>query len=912
MISRFDKLPNYDWSWNTSIPKFPELNAEMLDQTLSGVQKGIDQTYLVSDKKPNVLNNEVDLQLYNQYKTLVDSGLQEVSQAYTRSLKEGQAKQLDFMNKIKKEWLPGGTADVLNKRYEGYTKANEEITKFEKDDIRGINSGLAKYQLKEQLKKPIGYDPSTGSYTAINTPDLIKDPDIRKAANEMIKNIEEDGDTQFLNGMDGQKKVGWITKIKTESRSAQKLKYAMEALLDMPEFDNQIKRDALYNSFGTDPVKAEQNYRKELNSDFQSKVSAIDQATKSKNPSMIKEVQRFLSNAGYTVPEDGSLNEDTLKAISDYKLDTKSKIENSPFDLNSYLERGVRKNYIDYASGFANEKISKDLVFDKVWQTNQKIAADRQRTNALINTLERFLPQDSDNVTVTDAPAINLGDFETNLRKSQETQKEAYKVAQEQINKDPLFKGWKAEDIVSTYRVYEELQKQNPNAPLSQIQSMYKARLQQWARGQGKEFNLNDNMVNQIFDRVQLGRNTGAVQAIDQLWAVDDDVNRNMSLIGNFAETYVNTPEGKEAFDLHLKQYQKEGETPDQTVKRVMANPDEFDRKISFTTIGSAPSVTAGTGYNPVKQFTSKMKTDVSEQQKVNPSLYADKMGTTNLLFSDKDGYVKPTLDRIQDDVQGGAFGIYTSEGQQGLVFRDIEGKEISKVNQNSFKVTDTQLSTDQNGKTVLIFKGKGKNGDKYQSVYTTVEPTTYQKYELKKGLAAELAMANERGDVQKQIELGKKIEGLDNPKWSNYRIYDSEKSTLNRSNTSEGVVYYQRNGRLEKLPNTIRYSNNPIKQDITNGQDQFNYTITNAVDVSSGSRYTFNVFEQPTGKVLPDGSMEIIKVAQLDPNGQLDHSSSVNAYILNKNKETLSTVPIEQKQTKESPVFNIFSNGKS
>jgi len=51
MISRFDKLPNYDWSWNTSIPKFPELNAEMLDQTLSGVQKGIDQTYLVSDKK---------------------------------------------------------------------------------------------------------------------------------------------------------------------------------------------------------------------------------------------------------------------------------------------------------------------------------------------------------------------------------------------------------------------------------------------------------------------------------------------------------------------------------------------------------------------------------------------------------------------------------------------------------------------------------------------------------------------------------------------------------------------------------------------------------------------------------------------------------------------------------------------
>jgi len=57
---------------------------------------------------------------------------------------------------------------------------------------------------------------------------------------------------------------------------------------------------------------------------------------------------------------------------------------------------------------------------------------------------------------------------------------------------------------------------------------------------------------------------------------------------------------------------------------------------------------------------------------------------------------------------------------------------------------------------------------------------------------------------------------------------------------------------------------------------------------------------------------MEVVKVAQLDPNGQLDHSSSVNAFILNKNKETLSTVPIEQKQTKGSPIFNIFSNGEN
>lgn len=902
-ISRFDtKFPRYDWSWQTYIPQFEELNAGLLDETMGNIQNGFNQSNLLTEKNPNVLNTKGDKELFNQYQLDVQSGLDNVAQAYQRSIREGQAAQNNFLQQVRQDWLPGGRAYALNSRYQGYAQAVDDIEKFSKDDTRGINSGLARYSLQSMLQSGPQYDAKTRSYKSVQTPDLIKDPDIRKAANEMIKQIEEDGDTQFLQGIDGDKRQGWITKIKTEGRSQQKLGLAMQALLDMPEYANQVGRDALYQGFSSDPLQLRSEYQKQLTSEFKDKESAFKAASESKDPALVRQVQRFLSKTGYDVTEDGQYGEQTKSAIEQYRKDTQSKIKSAidNFDPQSYLENKVRSNYIDYAEGFANQKTTKDLVFDKVWQTRQKIAADKANTDKLVSAIDRLAPVKSDDVTVVDAPAISFGDFKDNLNKTRQTQVEAYKTAEQVKTQDPLFKGWKNEDVVSAYRVYEDLVKKNPQASLNEIRQMYGNTLRQWSQESGKPYTLTPEVESALFDRVQQGREAGTIQAIDQLWSVDEQVNRNVGLMQNFGKTYAETEEGKRNIEEQLGKYRKQGETDEQLVQRAFANPEQFNVSTSrFNRLDPTdlPHGSRSDSYNSAEIFLNKMQSDIARQQKQGSVNYLDKMGTTTLLFSDKDEYVGPTLKRIQEDVNASPFGIYNSEGSQSLVFRSPEGREVVDVNAQNFKVTNTEISTDTDGKTVLVFKGQVKKGQNTESVYTTVRPTVYQLAELRQGLSGELAQAYERGDLQKQIEIGKKIEGLEDPKWSNYASFDSARQNLNRQNTTEQKVFYRRNGRLEELPATWRYTKDKLQQDVGDGTNRYYYNIQHAYDPQSGAKYTLNIQEQK------DASGNSIFVAEPTANGQFDYGSSVNAYIVNKNKEIIARTPVERSTSKiENP----------
>ncbi len=899
-LSRFDRPSRYSWDWQTYVPQFEQLDGKLLDETMGRIQQGVDQSNLISEKMPNVLQTEGDVNLFKEYKSDVDNQLSNVSQAYQRSLREGQAAQNQFLQNVRQDWMPGGRAYALNSRYEGYAKAQEELNKFQKEDPRGINAGLARYNLSKMLQDGPQYDSQGRTFRNISTPDLIKDPDIKKAALEMIKEIDESGDTQFLQGVDGDRRQGWITKIKTEGKSDARLRSAMEALLDMPEYSSQVQRDAQYQGLTTDLDLLKQSYQQSLESQLQAKQRVFDQTKQSKNPAQVREVQNFLSRMGVPVKEDGQWGPETERAIEEYKTRTKSNIDGAlqNFDPQSYLQGKVRENYLDYAGGFANQKVDKDLVFDKVWQTRQKIAADRANTDKLVSAIDRLAPVKSDDVTVVDAPAIQFGDYRENLNKVQQTQMEAYKVAEQVKSQDPLFKGWKNEDVVAAYRAYEDLRKQNPNATSTQLQQAFGSKLKQWAGD--KPYTLTPEIEQAVFNRVQQGRDQGTIQAVDQLWSVDEEVTRNKSLMNNFGQVYAETPEGKQNINEQLGRFRREGETDQQLLQRAIDRPQDFNRDITIPSGQGFAGITYGqtkSTTNPVALTLDRMQADVAKQQKQGSVNYLNNMGTTTLLFSDKDEFVGPTLKRIQDDVNNSPFGVYDSEGNQGLIFRDLDGKQISSVNPQNFKVTNTAISTDADGRTVLVLKGQEKRGQETKSVYTTIRPTVFQLAELRQGLSGELAAAHERGDFQKQIEIGKKIAGLGDTKWANYAAFDSSKEQLNRQNTQDLPVYFQRNGRLEPLPSTWQYSKDRLTQEISDGQNSYSYNIANAYDPQSGAKYTLNLQEQRDANGNP------IYIAQPTPQGQLDYGSSVNAFIGNQNKEIIARTPVERTTSKvENP----------
>ena len=97
-ISKYDKFIDKNWSWTTPIQKLPEIDFEGFSKALEQQQTQNDQVGLLSDKRPNVLNNQPDLELYQGYKKDVESALNNVSQEYTKGITAGQLAYKNYLN----------------------------------------------------------------------------------------------------------------------------------------------------------------------------------------------------------------------------------------------------------------------------------------------------------------------------------------------------------------------------------------------------------------------------------------------------------------------------------------------------------------------------------------------------------------------------------------------------------------------------------------------------------------------------------------------------------------------------------------------------------------------------------------------------------------------------------------------
>lgn len=345
-INRFDRNTRYDWTINTPILKLPELNFEALDQTMQGIQSQIDQPKLISQMRPNALNTVEDKALLQQYNQFVDQGVQRVADAYGRSIQEGKAANNQFAYDVKEQWTPGGTADLLNKRYQNAAARRKELETFYKDDKRGINKTLALKQFQDEINAPIGYDSQSRTGKQDFTVSTVNDPDLRKAADDMLKEIKETGDTQFLGNVN---KDWYITKIKTETRPAEQIRLAFQALAEQPEFAGQLDRDAQYKAISTDPKKYQQNYELGLDNQLSQIEKTIEEAKS--DPLKTKQLQQTLADNGYNITVDGQFGQFTEKAAKEFVESQKQlvKEKKGKFDLLGNLRQDVYNDYENYA-----------------------------------------------------------------------------------------------------------------------------------------------------------------------------------------------------------------------------------------------------------------------------------------------------------------------------------------------------------------------------------------------------------------------------------------------------------------------------------------------------------------------------------------------------------------------------------
>jgi len=867
MINRFDRPVQKDWTYPESIvPRLPTLNYEMLDQMLGQQQSQFDLARTISEKQPQVLQTEGDLALYNQYKQMVDTGLQSVTDAYAnKGAAEGSRAYREYVNGIRKAWQPNGVASALTDRYTSYYNAKKQIDDFYKDDPRNVNKTLSIKALQDQLNKPIDYQ--DGKYNQIVTPQTYKDPDFRKAINDMIKQIDESGDTQFLGNRN---KDFWIEKIKSSGKGKAQIEAAVQALSEQPEFAAQIQRDAQYQALNIDPKEYQSKFNKRLDK----QLASDEEKLKGKN------AKELLEQQGYDTS-------DLSKAKKEYIQDQKNIAEQmkSKFNINEELAKDVYKDYENYALGFANQKTDRDLIFNKALDAQLKNARARERNAALFSISDSLKPQAAPTGTVTSGIAQQLpevGKHYDNLKKQQSEIKNSV----DKILTDPksTFNGWKMEDVAAATNLWKSTMDKLPaNASKETRDAAFAQALQASGSYQWKPEQL-DKVIAE-FNSVD---GPAIAPALQQYQETQYEIERVDNARTNVALQFIDTPEGKQAFEL-IKGRKLPNETNEQLIQRALSNPEQFDVKVqknAFAEPGTLRS--GGSNYNVAQIFKNQMEKGVKDN-KSNVNYNWGDMATTEISFNADDKIMGPFIKTVGQAVEGGSQFRYMSEGKQGLTFRTNDGSEIPVGSEDRVNITSGKVARDESGTPIMKFDATVTRGNKtYQTtVNMDIVPGSTEQEQVLSGLKNTYVGILNSGNIKSANAVLDNYLKIQNPNKMIDAGTQAQVNTLTRAKTKPLTTVYKPDASGQLVPAaSFGYSGIDTHNDFQTTDPKtgavLNYKTYAFMD-QTGNKSVADVF------VAPDGTEVMVSVAK--------NMSTIRQERLG--KEIVATTPVVRETVK-------------
>lgn len=775
-INKYDKLIQKDWSWKTAIPQLPQLDYQALDSLLAQNQQQIDQVNLLSEKNPNVLNTEHDRALYQEYRKSADQGLQEVTNAYMQSPTQGGLAYKRFLNQIRKDWQPGGRADVLNKRYSGYQQALKESNDFYKDETDPVNKFLSNRSLQEQLNQPIEYDPSTGSYKSISTPELYKNPNINKAVDEMLKEIKANGTTQFLGDFN---RDWWIQKIQNETREPERIKLAFEALRSQPQYQSQIERDVKYRAAMTN----EDLYKSEFEAKQNKSLSYInDTYEKAKSdPKKTKEWQSFLQSQGYNLDVDGKFGPRTKELSEEYLAKNKKQVEDNINNFN-FTDR-LRSDVIDSYEGYALRGVYQKTEIDPIFNQAKKAMLDdarKREENDIARKQYELAAKDQSQILVTDGIAQQLPDVQK-YTEEVKVNRDALKNSLDQaISKSDVFRGWTLGNIGEAYMKWQNIG--------SGTEEEKKQRFKK-ALNQGGSYQFTDKQVQALYEQMNTPDSSEGFKSMLKSYNdANNEVERMDRNIAHISEQYIETPEGKSAISI-LNPYRQPGETDANLAKRAQTNPEQFVRQ--YESDRNPNSSIAAIGENDARKFIDIMQKDVKKQEKEGKNYNWTDLNTFEVYAGNKDTTLRPVYDMTSQAIETGSGLNFSTFGMAGLTFKNNKGEEIDGG--EARKVDRMAVTKNLKGEPILkvgvkITASDGKTRDGYTEV--ALVPGSALQAEVYKGMTEAYIQKVKQGEVKQAQGILDNLQAMELDNGVRNAAMDAQIKDLNLKNTSDNNLY--------------------------------------------------------------------------------------------------------------------------
>jgi len=794
MVNKFDKGVAKDWSWKTAQLKVPTLDYEMLNSIAATKQAEFDNIASLNAMVPNALQNPDDLAKQQEYRTLVNNGTQAVTDAYMKSASTGAMAYRDFKAQVQKAWQPGGVADMLNKRYSAYYAADKAIDDYYKDDTSPVNKALAKKQLRDQASRDTGYDPSTGKFNQIATPELYKTVNINERIDSMLKEIKENGDTQFLGDTN---KDWWIQKIKTETREPERIKLAFQALAQQPEYSSQIQRDADYKSMMIDPEKHKAAFEANQKAQLDQLSTQAEKAKTDKQAT--KDWQNTLRAQGYNVEVDGDFGALTEKATKDLLEKQKNAVNQniSEYDFKNQMRNEVSNSYLGYALRGAYKKMDKELVYNKAKEAQMDYSLRKEANSiAMWSAQMEFAPKPQAKTTAVSGLAQQLPEIQTYHKDIKDQLANTEKQIDQALSKSTTFKGWTKENVAEAYNTWNKVQGGTPE----EKKANYKALL-----AQRSNYPFTDDQIDALYNEMN-GIGDGVIKTtLKTLGNLQSEVSRIEEGQSEIASQYIQTDEGKKNL-LKLEPFRQKGETDEQLASRAIRDPQSFESKV---VVGGNSASELGKSFNPANwfkddkdkknpwnvanQFIDQQNSDIKNQSKNGKVYNWGSLGTFEIYANSGDETFKPTFDGINQAIETGTGNNFTAFGKAGLTFKNMDGDEIKAG--KSRKVNNMSAAIAADGSPILrVGMTITDNGGKPKDAYTDINvvPGSVESVQLLEGAQkAYVEKLQAEGPIAAQPYLHY-IEALQGKNHESVAAADTKLKSLNLNNTTSEPIFIQ------------------------------------------------------------------------------------------------------------------------
>lgn len=705
-INRFNKFTPRDYSWQTYIPQVPSIDFEAWDAMLGSQQQKYNAAMAITQKYPKHL--EWRGELAGQYKQSVNDKVQDVTNTYiNEGVKSGNRKMRDFAFDLNQQWNPGGLAHELEKEFEDYQGGVKQITDYYEKN-KAENSANRVYslaKLKQAAQGEFKHDPNTGMYNRTGiVPELMPYVDIAEEAMKVVKEIKDSGTSTII-----ARGRAWFEKIEREGVTEETIKDVTDELLKQPKYAQQLQVEKWLVDQNTTPeqkAKLEEDTKARILKSVDTVTKQIDKYSGSKNKKEREELQKQLQQEGYyTGKVDGDVGTQTKAAIDTYKKDLADKAAKqlNEISYDKLIDNQMKDSYArPLIKAFTREKVKRDLIFNKEWETSMKIQAQRKNTSDLVTAIQSLKEPTTTDYLAT--PGLSTP-MET-IDKIRSQNQEMYSNAKQSFDQISQFSG--ITDILAT-RAPNEIHKVTQTKMQSKSYEEFEKRMGGIGYTDKSVVEGAWNFYNSPAAGDLFNSYTSMQTAKESVDSID---NAKESMITDF----IKTSEGKKEVTALRKRFDFKG-TDDELVKAISGGvgfTEVTPAATSFVGIG-IPVGTGSTTINKGKDFLNKM----DNYYKGKPEEMPQSLRGYRINAIKGEGAELSKV-MIKDIVDGYTNG-YSSNGQAGIVFSHI-GKN-NQIDVSDVKLDDANFSfnVDASGVTYYL-TGKDSNGKPVSSVVNAPE----------------------------------------------------------------------------------------------------------------------------------------------------------------------------------------------